>query len=100
MSRRPRQSFPVPKTSARAFVGIYRMATYEVILAIGLGKLLKYALYAYVVSRFPRYRVRVYAAAMPSMGPTVVEAGVAEERVLSESVRKVESHRWWRPTQQ
>lgn len=75
------------------------MPIYEVILAIGLGKLLKYTLYAQVVSRFPRYFVRVYTAAMPSMGPTVVEAGVAEERVSSENARKGESHRCRRPTQ-
>ena len=31
---------PIPKTPALAFVAIYRMPIYEVILAIGLGKLL------------------------------------------------------------
>lgn len=35
---------PIPKTPALAFVAIYRMPIYEVVLAIGLGKLLKYTL--------------------------------------------------------
>lgn len=86
---------PIPKTPALAFVAIYRMPIYEVILAIGLGKILKYTLYAYVVSRFPMYFVRFYATVVPSAAPTVGEAGAAEEPVLIESVRKVEIHRWW-----
>ena len=57
---------PVLKTPALAFVAIYRMPVYEVVLAIGLGKLLKYTVYAYVVSRFPRYFFRWYQAALPS----------------------------------
>lgn len=85
---------PVPKTPALVFVAIYRMPIYEVILAIGLGKLLKYTLYAYVVSRFPIYFVRFYATAVPRTAPIVGEPCVAEEPVSIESVRKVEVHRW------
>ncbi len=61
---------PIPKTPALAFVAIYRMPIYEVVLAIGLGKLLKYTLYAYVVSRFPKYFVRWYSAAVPNKPST------------------------------
>lgn len=44
---------PVPKIPALAFAGIYRLPIWEVLLAIGLGKVLKYNVYALVVSRFP-----------------------------------------------
>jgi membrane protein YqaA with SNARE-associated domain len=55
---------PIPKTPALAFVAIYRMPIYQVMLAIGLGKLLKYTLYAYVVSRFPKHVACWYGVAM------------------------------------
>ena len=51
---------PIPKTPALAFVAIYRMPIYEVVLAIGLGKLLKYNVYALIVSRFPEHFVDLY----------------------------------------
>lgn len=56
---------PIPKTPALAFVAIYRMPIYEAVLAIGLGKLLKYTLYAYVVSRFPLRLASWYGLATP-----------------------------------
>jgi uncharacterized membrane protein YdjX (TVP38/TMEM64 family) len=51
---------PLPKTAALAFAGIYRMPIHEVILAIGLGKLLKYFVYAYIVARFPAQFAHLY----------------------------------------
>jgi membrane protein YqaA with SNARE-associated domain len=57
--------FPVAKTPALAFVTIYRMPIVEVALAIGLGKLLKYVVYAFIVSRFPASFSRAYAAMLP-----------------------------------
>jgi uncharacterized membrane protein YdjX (TVP38/TMEM64 family) len=51
---------PIPKTPALAFVAIYRMPIYEVVLAIGLGELLRNVVYAYLVSRFPRRFVHLY----------------------------------------
>lgn len=50
---------PIPKMPALAFAGIYRLPVLDVILAIGLGKLLKYSIYALVVSRFPTYFARM-----------------------------------------
>lgn len=82
---------PLPKTPALAFVAIYRMPIYEVVLAIGLGKLLKYTLYAYVVSRFPNYFVRWYAAAVPSKTPIAGEASAATEPPSIEKVQKIKS---------
>jgi uncharacterized membrane protein YdjX (TVP38/TMEM64 family) len=58
---------PVPKIPALAFVGIYRMPIYEVLLAIGLGKLLKYTVYAFVVSRLPDRFIHRYASALPEV---------------------------------
>ncbi len=55
---------PVPKTAALAFVALYRMPIYEVVLAIGLGKLLKYTVYAYLVSHFPRRLARWHSLSM------------------------------------
>lgn len=46
---------PIPKLPVLAFAGIYRLSVPEVIIAIGLGKLLKYSIYAHTVSRFPTY---------------------------------------------
>ena len=71
------------------------MPIYEVILAIGLGKLLKYSLYAYVVSRFPRCFVRWYAAALPGQVTVAGEAGTASEPVSIESVQEIKVRRWW-----
>jgi membrane protein YqaA with SNARE-associated domain len=66
---------PVLKTPALAFVAIYRMPIYEVVLAIGMGKLLKYVLYAYVASRFPKYFVRWLAVALPNKASVSNRAG-------------------------
>jgi membrane protein YqaA with SNARE-associated domain len=52
---------PIPKVPALAIVAIYRMPIYEAVLAISLGKILKYSLYAYAVSRFPARVRRWYA---------------------------------------
>ena len=46
---------PIPKLPALAFAGIYRLPVPEVIIAIGLGKLLKYSIYALIVTRFPAF---------------------------------------------
>jgi membrane protein YqaA with SNARE-associated domain len=86
---------PVPKTPALAFVAIYRMPIYEVVLATGLGKLLKYTLYAFVVSRFPRYFVRWYAAALPNQASVAGEASAAREPISIEGVQETEIRRWW-----
>lgn len=85
---------PVPKTPALAFVAIYRMPIYEVILAIGLGKLLKYTLYAYVVSRFPTQVARWYGA-MPGQAFLIDIRSQAERPVSIESTEKVEVRHWW-----
>lgn len=82
---------PLPKTPALAFVAIYRMPVLEVALAIGFGKLLKYLLYAYVVSRFPAYFSRLYATALPR----VSTVGETDAAASAASVRKIEFRRWW-----
>lgn len=46
---------PIPKLPALAFAGIYRLPVPEVMTAIALGKLLKYGVYAAIVSRFPDF---------------------------------------------
>ena len=51
---------PVPKVPSLAFAGIYRLPIYEVLLAIGAGKLIKYSLYALIVSSFPERFARLY----------------------------------------
>lgn len=83
---------PLPKTPALAFVAIYRMPIYEVALAIGFGKLLKYLFYAYVVARFPAYFSRLYAPALPR-APTIGEADAAG--ASAGSLRKIEIRHWW-----
>lgn len=79
---------PIPKTPALAFVAIYRMPIYEVVLAIGLGKLLKYTLYAYVVSRFPRYFVHWYTATMPGRASIAGEASAGREPLSARAFKK------------
>lgn len=83
---------PLPKTPALAFVAIYRMPVYEVALAIGFGKLLKYLLYAYFASRFPAHFSRLYGTTLPRVS-AVGAAGAA--RTSTESLRQVEVRRWW-----
>lgn len=51
---------PIPKTPALAIVAIYRMPVHEVILAISVGKILKYTGYAFGTSRFPAFFGRWY----------------------------------------
>lgn len=63
---------PVPKIPALAFVAIYRMPIYEVVLAISLGKLLKYISYAYVVSRFPTRFASFYETSLPAEASIVI----------------------------
>lgn len=49
---------PIPKVAVLAFAGIYRLPIAEVIAAIWIGKLVKYASYAFIVARFShRFRV-------------------------------------------
>ena len=84
---------PVPKTPALVFVAIYRMPIYEVVLAIGLGKSLKYVLYAFVVSRFPKQIARWYDAAIPGQ-VSLVEMRTQTERAVSiKGSEKVEVRR-------
>ena len=74
--------FPIPKTPALAFVAIYRLPIYEVMLAIGLGELLRNVVYAYYVSRFPRRFVHLYPAAV---GTNADEPNLAKKQTLIES---------------
>lgn len=85
---------PIPKIPALAFVAIYRMPVYEVVLAIGLGKLLKYSVYAFIASRFPARVARWYHALVPGAVPTDM-AGQAESSVSVEHTEKIEVRRWW-----
>ena len=90
---------PVPKTPALAFVAIYRMPVYEIVLAIALGKLLKYTLYAYVVSRFPMLVARWYGVTIP--GQTFAAGASAQSINAGRSrgwSKKIEISRWriWR----
>lgn len=50
---------PLPLTPALMFAGISRLPIVEVLLALWLGKLLKYLLYAWLASRFPEMALRV-----------------------------------------
>lgn len=92
---------PVPKTPVLAFVAIYRMPIYAVVLAIGLGKLLKYVLYAYIVSRFPSRFVHLYARAGLSVPASNPEPSSTPKQVSIESIRKTRVRRWrnWHPRQ-
>lgn len=45
---------PIPKLPMLALAGLYRLPIQEVVVAIWSGKLIKYTLYAYVVTRFPK----------------------------------------------
>lgn len=83
---------PAIKIPALAFAGIYRMPIYEVLLAIGLGKLLKYTIYAFIVSQFPERFRSFYAAAFPDKAPAVGEPGPTETSIAS--VRKVNVRGW------
>lgn len=76
---------PVPKTPALAFVAIYRMPIYEVVLAIGLGKMLKYTLYAWVIAQFPTHAARWYGAALPGKAFIAHEPGRQAPSVSTES---------------
>ena len=44
---------PVPDTPALMFAGIYRLPVVEVLLALFLGKLIKYGVYAGLTAKFP-----------------------------------------------
>jgi len=44
---------PIPKLPMLAVAGLYRLPIQEVVIAIWSGKIIKYTLYAYVVTRFP-----------------------------------------------
>jgi membrane protein YqaA with SNARE-associated domain len=68
---------PVAKTPALAFVAIYRMPIAEVVLAIGAAKLLKFAVYGYVVSRFPGRFRRWYAPLPRAHSSAAVATGFA-----------------------
>jgi hypothetical protein len=86
---------PVLKTPALAFVAIYRMPIYEVALAIILGKLLKYLLYAYVVSRFPKRFALWYAALVPKSAMLASEPSASGESLSIGSGQRIELQRWW-----
>ena len=81
---------PVLKTPALAFVAIYRMPIYEVALAIILGKLLKYLLYAYVVSRFPKRFALWYAALVPKSAMLASEPSASGESLSIGSGQRME----------
>ncbi|MDM4768289.1 hypothetical protein [Pelomonas sp. SE-A7] len=51
-------STPLPLTPALMFAGISRLPIVEVLLALWLGKLFKYLLYAWLASRFPERALR------------------------------------------
>jgi membrane protein YqaA with SNARE-associated domain len=55
-------ALPLPQTPALIFAGIYRMPVPEVWLAIFLGKIIKYGVYAAIVSAFPERYSRRYAS--------------------------------------
>jgi membrane protein YqaA with SNARE-associated domain len=78
------------KTPALAFAGIYRMPVLEVLLAVGLGKLLKYVVYAYIASRFPERFKHLYVAVVPRNALVAGEHGEVERPVSIEGIRKNE----------
>lgn len=49
---------PLPLTPALMFAGITRLPVVEVLLALWLGKLVKYLAYAWLASRFPEHAMR------------------------------------------
>jgi len=49
---------PLPLTPALMFAGISRLPIFEVVLALWLGKLAKYLVYAWLASRFPERALR------------------------------------------
>lgn len=49
---------PLPLTPALMFAGISRLPIAEVVLALWLGKLIKYLVYAWLASRFPELALR------------------------------------------
>jgi len=49
---------PLPLTPALMFAGISRLPIFEVVLALWLGKLAKYLVYAWLASRFPELALR------------------------------------------
>lgn len=61
---------PLPLTPALMFAGISRLPIAEVVLALSIGKLAKYLLYAWLASRFPEralQRGRRHADALRAM---------------------------------
>lgn len=53
---------PIPKLPMLAVADLYRLPIQEVVIAIWSGKIIKYTLYAYVVTRFPRTIRRIVHA--------------------------------------
>ena len=53
---------PIPKLPMLAVAGLHRLPIQEVVIAIWSGKIIKYTLYAYVVTRFPRTIHRIVHA--------------------------------------
>ena len=49
---------PLPQTPAVAFAAISRLPPLEVLLALLVGKLLKYSIYAWLIAHFPDYFAR------------------------------------------
>ena len=85
---------PVPKVPALAFAGIYRMPVVEVLLAIGLGKLLKYNVYALIVSRFPERFRALYGTLAQADGQDRAE--VTQARSLRATmIETVRVRRWF-----
>ena len=51
-------ALPLPLTPALMFVGISRLPVVEVVLALWLGKYVKYSVYAWLASAFPAYVIQ------------------------------------------
>jgi membrane protein YqaA with SNARE-associated domain len=85
---------PVPKVPALAFAGICRMPVFEVLLAIGLGKLLKYNVYALIVSRFPE-RFRALYGALAQAGEQDRTEVTAARSLRATMIETVRVRRWF-----
>ena len=69
-------ALPLPLTPALMIVGISRLPVGDVLVALWLGKLVKYTVYAWLASAFPAYvlqhghsRIAALNAALARAGP-------------------------------
>ena len=71
----------LPLTPALLFAGISRLPVAEVLLALWLGKLVKYTTYAWLVSAFPEQFVRRAHRRVGGLGDALTESfAVRRER--------------------